>query len=268
MHFGTASLIKVWLLAFCRPIFAYNCNTTAILEQNGVFPDVIDPFPQTAQIYVKFQNASVCFGDAVSNSDVETRPEVQIVFSKSPKGKSYVLAMDDPDAPREFSQICHMVYADIKPDVEANYIYTVDYNASRALAPYVAPSPVGLGYHRYTIVVLEQGEKPVQNLPNHTIVGCPQYENRPNWGTGNIGSGLKEYARKNDLTPVAINYFLAGNVNSSTSVKSSNCTCKLPTHSSPSSTHGSPVSNSAAQVIPTIAPIMSITFAITLVCAV
>lgn len=61
-----------------RPVYVATCNTSAILGNNGVLPDSIYPFTQSAQVYINFQNTSACLGYlALSSSEVKIHPKLQ-----------------------------------------------------------------------------------------------------------------------------------------------------------------------------------------------
>ncbi|MCJ1419227.1 hypothetical protein MMC32_005580 [Xylographa parallela] len=72
------------------------------------------------------------------------------------------------------------------------------------LIEYMPPAPPkGTGKHRYVFVLLaleneDNGRKDL-NKP----------KNRPHWGYGAIGKGVRDWANENGLVPVAANFFYA-----------------------------------------------------------
>ncbi|KAI4118612.1 MAG: hypothetical protein LQ345_001365 [Seirophora villosa] len=73
----------------------------------------------------------------------------------------------------------------------------------KELMPYYAPAPPPkTGYHRYVFVLLasnsddDEPKKPKE---------------RPHWGYGTVGKGVRDWAKDNGLTPVGANFFYAEN---------------------------------------------------------
>jgi len=70
---------------------------------------------------------------------------------------------------------------------------------------YLGPAPPeGTGKHRYVFVLLapeNEGERKELKKPDE----------RPHWGYGKVGTGVREWARDNSLVPVGANFFYAQN---------------------------------------------------------
>lgn len=70
-------------------------------------------------------------------------------------------------------------------------------NDNQEIIPYLPPTPPPkTGYHRYVFVLLapaiEEGLKGELTKP----------EDRPHWGYGKVGAGVREWADENDLVAV------------------------------------------------------------------
>ncbi|MCJ1257446.1 hypothetical protein MMC24_005271 [Lignoscripta atroalba] len=72
------------------------------------------------------------------------------------------------------------------------------------LISYLAPSPPPkTGYHRYVFALLAPASDGGRKLKK------PQ--DRPHWGYGKVGKGLRDWASENDLVTVGANFFYAQN---------------------------------------------------------
>ena len=126
---------------------------------------------------------------------------------------TYVLALTDPDATSRSNpvkaQMCHWIATNITIPMSAPISMPLDDNLQpslhaqaaggsgiQELVPYFPPTPPPkTGYHRYVFVVLtkqadEDGTQPTKP------------KDRPHWGYEKIGSGVKEWAKDNNLTVV------------------------------------------------------------------
>ncbi|KAI4194709.1 MAG: hypothetical protein LQ346_003629 [Caloplaca aetnensis] len=79
----------------------------------------------------------------------------------------------------------------------------------KELMSYYPPAPPPkTGYHRYIFVLL--ASKPVvKHVP--TAIGPKKPKERPHWGYGKVGKGVRDWASDNGLTPVGANFFYAEN---------------------------------------------------------
>ena len=69
-------------------------------------------------------------------------------------------------------------------------------NGIQELMPYFPPTPPPkTGYHRYVFVVLASESNEDDTQP-------AKPKDRPHWGYGKIGSGVREWAKENSLTVV------------------------------------------------------------------
>ena len=126
---------------------------------------------------------------------------------------TYVLALTDPDATSHSNpvkaQMCHWIATNITiPDgssapldlghVSGGFLSSRHGDSSgdngiQELMPYFPPTPPPkTGYHRYVFVVLA-------SEPKEDITQPAKPKDRPHWGYGKIGSGVREWAKDNSL---------------------------------------------------------------------
>ncbi|KAI4160704.1 MAG: hypothetical protein L6R39_000163 [Caloplaca ligustica] len=79
----------------------------------------------------------------------------------------------------------------------------------KEIMSYFPPSPPPkTGYHRYTFVLLA----PKSNEEEaRTDSDLKEPKERPHWGYGKVGKGVRQWAKDNALTPVGANFFYAKN---------------------------------------------------------
>ena len=119
----------------------------------------------------------------------------------------YTLVMTDPDAPsrtdKKYSEYCHYVVTDISfADAKGGAIKPEQFHTAES---YIGPGPPqGTGLHRYIFLLFKQatGTKGAE---------FTKVKERFNWGYGKPGVGIDIYAKANNLTLIAANYFLAEN---------------------------------------------------------
>lgn len=196
------------------PLVTISSNISEALKKHEVVPEVVDEFSPQGLITVTYDKATeVSMGNTLKPSETQTRPSVKVAFTeeraKDPNA-TYTLVLTDPDAPtkgdKKWSEFCHYLVSGIKLDgVQGDAVSDVteiDCAKANELVSYMGPAPPeNTGKHRYVFVLYKEGAaQPKSGLAD-----------RPNWGTGKPGSGAKDYANKNSLTPVAINFFYAQN---------------------------------------------------------
>ena len=126
---------------------------------------------------------------------------------------TYTLVLTDPDATSRAdpvkAQMCHWIATNITKQYHSDVSGGFDQLLSLAfgkgsggsgiheLMPYVPPSPPPkTGYHRYVFVLLAPGADadPSRDLKKP--------KDRPHWGYGTVGAGVREWADENDLVAV------------------------------------------------------------------
>ncbi|GMF01027.1 unnamed protein product [Ambrosiozyma monospora] len=162
-------------------------------------------------------------GNTLKPEETQERPSIHFTLNvpdnndsiKITNDDKFTLIFTDPDAPTrtddKWSEYCHYVTTDISlnsfdsESVDAANLdtkLTTQDLSGHDLVSYVGPGPPPkTGKHRYVFLLYKQ--KPG--------VSPAQIPDRPNWGTGIPGYGAAEYAKKNGLELLAVNYFFAQN---------------------------------------------------------
>ncbi|KAL6720696.1 hypothetical protein ACLMJK_002621 [Lecanora helva] len=189
----------------------------ALIEAE-IIPDVLDDFNPSISVTLAYpsKHKAVELGNSIKPKHVTSQPIFQLSSTDTaptPTHKdnaTYVLVLTDPDAtsPSEpiKAQMCHWIAANITLPPDSSKIVDVSefspmtskYDAAQVneIVPYFPPTPPPkTGYHRYVFVVLasSSGE-------NHSHLKKPK--DRPHWGYGKVGAGVREWADENDLTVV------------------------------------------------------------------
>lgn len=191
----------------CRmPLVTITSNIAEQLKKHGIFNDVIDPFDQKGLISASYKANEVTMGNTLKPSETQDRPEVHLTFNEPDSSAKYTLVVTDPDAPKrgdpKWSEFAHFITSGISPEAAEGESYKVDFSKAKELLPYMGPAPPEkTGKHRYVFLLFKE---------NGAVKGLPS-DNRANWGTGVPGSGVRDWAKKQNLTPVAINFFFAQN---------------------------------------------------------
>ncbi|KAL8712423.1 MAG: hypothetical protein Q9220_003271 [cf. Caloplaca sp. 1 TL-2023] len=142
-----------------------------------------------------------------------------------------VLALTDPDATSRAdpvkSEMCHWIVvagssASIQEPVKFEGIDSVldvspentpkslvgSSNAYELMTYYPPAPPPKTGYHRYVFVLLTPKSKTEDILAQ---AGLKKPKERPHWGYGKVGKGVRDWAADNDLTPVGAQFFYSKN---------------------------------------------------------
>ena len=167
----------------------------------------------------------VSLGNTIPTSNVTSRPSFEIhTLSSKPtpteKNTTYTLVLTDPDATSRAdpvkAQMCHWIitgfklHSKHKPEsnpasfrldtVEDNYQGNAigRYNSGLTeLMSYIPPSPPPkTGYHRYVFVLLAPKD------PKDSGKKLEKPKDRPHWGYGKVGAGVREWAKDNGLVAV------------------------------------------------------------------
>jgi len=187
------------------PLFTTSESLSAALKKDDVVPDVIDEFPVTAILSPSYgEGKDVQFGNELPVSETQSIPALYIAATKIAADKAYTLVVTDPDAPtrgdKKWSEYAHYIATGIKLDAsKEGEPQPIDLASAKSLLSYVGPAPPqGTGLHRYVFILFE-GES--SKTP----------ADRPNWGFGKPGAGVREWIEDQDLKPVGLNFFVAKN---------------------------------------------------------
>ncbi|KAL2037679.1 hypothetical protein N7G274_009624 [Stereocaulon virgatum] len=202
-------------------------GTREALKEAGVIPDVLDDFDPSVSITLAYPNKhkSVNLGNRLKPKAVKSQPVFTIHVSgiaptrTTKDNAAYVLVLTDPDATSRTepvkAQMCHWIATNItaenisKDSLGAltslpSFEIKIGSGGSgiQELMPYFPPAPPPkTGYHRYVFVLLA----PAANDEPSGHLEKPR--DRPQWGYGKIGAGVREWAAENDLIAVGANFF-------------------------------------------------------------
>lgn len=186
------------------------CPTARLQLCTDVFPSlVLDDFEPSVSIHLSYPSKhNVKLGNSINPKHVASQPNLDIyasepIASRTLKSNAtYVLALTDPDATSRSNptkaQMCHWVATNIT--VSSSASVPLDVSEFRSAGPfdlieYFPPTPPPkTGYHRYVFVVLtSDSDKEVKPK---------KPKDRPHWGYGRIGAGVREWAEENSLVVV------------------------------------------------------------------
>lgn len=190
---------------------------------------VLDDFTPSISLSLVYpsKHVSVQLGNILSPSSVSSAPILEIHTLSSSihpthtirSNTTYTIALTDPDATSRSdpvkAEMCHWIATGISlAPVNAKEIgEAVGLPSSSSLLiefgpqvstniteimPYFAPSPPPkTGLHRYVFVLLapSPGE-------DHRDIDLKKPDDRPHWGYGKIGKGVKKWAKENNLVVV------------------------------------------------------------------
>ncbi|MCJ1297605.1 hypothetical protein MMC08_000392 [Hypocenomyce scalaris] len=118
------------------------------------------------------------------------------------------------------AQMCHWIVTNITLSSSAaegeEYVLTPMFDE---LMSYVPPSPPPkTGYHRYVFALLAPSSSITTaaiDTSSTTITAngldLKKPKDRPHWGYGKVGKGVRDWAEENKLTVVGANFFYAEN---------------------------------------------------------
>lgn len=177
----------------------------------------MDSFTPSGLITVSYgANVEATLGNKLTPGQTQTRPEVHATLSPTDSGNelaklsssdSYTLVVTDPDAPsrtdKTYSEYLHYLVTGIKLDFgPEGFAAPLDFDSAKEVLKYEGPGPPPkTGWHRYVFILFKETK------------GAPTYEGdgRMRFGTDTPGTGVRPWAKKNGLEPVAINFFYAQN---------------------------------------------------------
>lgn len=186
-------------------------------------------------------NESVDLGNKIKPSEVSSRPDVYIRgnsdddnSSPTPTTRSnatWALALTDPDATSRSdptkAEMCHWLVTfnvdtnavdsvvDVPMGIEAithgfgTHGLASDNRPTELMSYYPPAPPPKTGYHRYVFVLL--APKSSKEIVADDDAGPKKPKERPHWGYGKVGKGVRDWAKDNGLTPVGANFFYAQN---------------------------------------------------------
>ncbi|KAL8795571.1 MAG: hypothetical protein Q9195_001992 [Heterodermia aff. obscurata] len=188
------------------------------LKKADVIPDVLaHSFKPSFSLLLSYPSTHdhVFLGNVLPPANVSSKPIFEI-HSLSPnptptqKNATYTLVLTDPDATSRAepvkAQMCHWIVTGLKLQPKDNSdAYMLDTETTSEeqsstlpeLVSYFAPAPPPkTGYHRYIFVLLTPKDSQDDGE------GLEKPADRPHWGYGEEGAGVKEWADDNGLEAV------------------------------------------------------------------
>ncbi|KAL8842713.1 MAG: hypothetical protein Q9170_000369 [Blastenia crenularia] len=219
------------------------------LKKAKVIPDVLDDgFTPLYSINITYPSAhkTVNLGNKIKPKAVSSTPDlIARAISEDDayptptihENTTYTFVLTDPDATSRSdpvkAEMCHWIVTGIPFNATASTHavrlpaameaimnifqphegpkpHTVGHDSSvKELMPYFPPAPPpSTGYHRYVFVLL--ASKANDKTGHHNKEPSKPKE-RPHWGYGKVGKGVRDWAQDNGLTPVGANFFYAKN---------------------------------------------------------
>ena len=181
---------------------------------------VIDDFLPSLTLSVAWSDDSAKLGNTIKPKHLQKRPTITLhdETSSIKSNLSYIVALTDPDAPSrdnpEWSEMCHWIAANVtlsKNTLSILPLPEFGLTAQTTSGPddvmeYKPPGPPPkTGKHRYVFLVF--APKNGTTEPLH----LSKPKDRQHWGTGEEGGGVRDWAKENELVPVAANFIYAKN---------------------------------------------------------
>lgn len=185
---------------------------------------VVDDFLPSLTLSVDWSKKSADLGNTVKPKHVQNQPSITLHDDTSPEtlastNMTYVITLTDPDAPSrdnpEWSEMCHWIAANVSVSqktvsiLPVPFFETAEYERSSSPDDVVEYKPPGpppkTGKHRYVFLVFA----PKNGTTEPLYLSKPK--DRQHWGTGEEGGGVRDWAKENELVPVAANFIYSQN---------------------------------------------------------
>ncbi|KAF2442606.1 PEBP-like protein [Karstenula rhodostoma CBS 690.94] len=189
------------------------------LRKAEIIPTVIDDFLPSLTLSVSWKKDDADLGNTIKPKRLQKQPTLSLYDETDPEGLSssslsYVVTLTDPDAPSrdnpEWSEMCHWIAANVSVSQKTVSILPMpifefdqvdETSTTDDVIEYKPPGPPEkTGKHRYVFLVFA----PRNGTTEPLHVSKPK--DRQHWGTGEEGGGVRDWARENELVPVAANF--------------------------------------------------------------
>lgn len=191
-------------------------------SKHKIIPDVVDKFDTQGLLTIEYSpERHVTMGNTLKVKDTQHVPTIQFTLNSPNQEEEmlvetddrFTLVLTDPDAPsntdHKWSEFCHWILSDLSLNPNnsgsGDSLSTVlDLSKGKEVLPYVGPGPPPkTGKHRYVFLLYKQDPRANLVAPS----------DRPNWGTGTPGSGVRDWIKKHggDSKLLAVNFFYAQN---------------------------------------------------------
>jgi len=176
------------------------------LTEYEIIPDVVDEFRPLAELKVEYPKVQDATGVVINSSKCTQKPAIRIIPANAndwKEGSLYTLCMVDPDAPTQrhpaFREWRHWVVVNMPIQLQQQGGGSSEDVSGDTLSEYQGPEPPqDSGTHRYVFMLFRQAGR--LNLEPMSDIG----NRRANFH-------VKEFARDNNLTLLACNFYLAHN---------------------------------------------------------
>lgn len=191
-------------------------------NKHKIIPEVIDKFDTHGLLTIEYsQHHHVTMGNTLKVKDAQTTPTVQFTLNSPNQQQEmnvdeedrFTLILTDPDAPsnkdHKWSEYCHWIVTDLALNANNSGSHDqlstlIDLSKGHEIVPYMGPGPPPkTKKHRYVFLLYKQD-------PKAHLVAPPD---RPNWGTGVPGSGVRDWIKKHGghSKLLGVNFFYAQN---------------------------------------------------------
>jgi phosphatidylethanolamine-binding protein (PEBP) family uncharacterized protein len=183
------------------------------LLEAEIIPTVIDDFPPALGFSASWKRDSADLGNTLKPKHLKKAPKIHLdkvdsdisLDSILKKHATYVIVLTDPDAPSrddpKWSEFCHWIATgtSISSSTTSKHHLT-------DLVEYKAPAPPPkTGKHRYVFFAFVAANGTTERLH------LTEPKERKHWGSKDAGHGVREWAGKHGLAPVAANFIYAEN---------------------------------------------------------
>ncbi|KAF2187193.1 PEBP-like protein [Zopfia rhizophila CBS 207.26] len=197
----------------------------AELKKAEIIPTVIDDFVPSLTLSVSWPKKRASLGNTIKPKHVQDQPSIKLHDETNPDGcattnMTYVITLTDPDAPSrdnpEWSEFCHWIAANVSLSSQTYSILPIPpFGAQKKevkgsglddVLEYKPPGPPPkTGKHRYVFLVFAPANG--TTLP----LDLTKPKERQHWGTGEERKGVRQWAKENELMPVAANFIYSQN---------------------------------------------------------
>lgn len=187
---------------------------------------VIDDFLPSLTLSVSWKKDEAGLGNTIKPKHLQDQPSITLDEDTSPgttidSHPTYVITLTDPDAPSrdnpKWSEMCHWIATNVSVTPRTFSILPLpafglteqdvaEQSGPDDIIEYKPPGPPSkTGKHRYVFLVFAPRNGTTE--PLH----LSKPGDRQHWGTGEEGGGVRDWAKANELVPVAANFVYAKN---------------------------------------------------------
>ncbi|KAI1342593.1 PEBP-like protein [Xylariaceae sp. FL0016] len=186
------------------------------LKKAEIIPTVIDDFVPSMALEAKWSDeVFASLGNTLKVDTVQKEPTITMQFDESlvnlnKPGVTYAITITDPDAPSrddpKWSEFCHFIATGVTSSSSSDTQLSLDGYSLDDVVPYKPPGPPPkTGKHRYVFLLFTPTNGTTEAL------NLTKPDDRKHWGTGKERHGVRDWALKNGLEPVAANFIYAQN---------------------------------------------------------